>query len=278
MKPYDCASINTHPQLNPMKGPTLPTDHQDRTSEAWRKLCAYIDALAASGDDEFTPREALGDALFAQIYTLPASIAQLKRVKKVGLYGSRLQWLPPEIGEMESLEYFDPYTSYDLHWFPYEITRCKHLKDSRISTRALFGNFKHRSPFPSLAGNPVRYHSQNLKCSVCDTPISYAQTDQYWISLLIGTDVVPLLANVCSTSCKSRLPTPHEKYVQEPHKGGPDLQQPPDAEQEWVEIKKRLDRGEDVPGVIRIKAGEQKQGKKLGELPSLKLIRKIWEK
>ena len=31
---------------------------------------------------------------------------------------------------MESLEDIDPYTSYWLHWYPYEITRCPRLRGS----------------------------------------------------------------------------------------------------------------------------------------------------
>ena len=60
----------------------------------------------------------------------------------MNLYGSGLVRIPPEVGEMTALEDFDPYTSYRLHWFPFEITRCPKLKDSRVSTRALYGNFK----------------------------------------------------------------------------------------------------------------------------------------
>src|ERR1044072_9112270 len=115
---------------------------QDRNSVAWKRLCDYVEKIAAEGNDEFSPAKELGPELFSQIYTLPETIANLKKVKKVWLYGSKLKRIPPEIGEMESLEYFDPYTSYDLHWFPYEIINCKKLKDSRVSSRALYGNFK----------------------------------------------------------------------------------------------------------------------------------------
>ncbi|MEO0332623.1 MAG: leucine-rich repeat domain-containing protein, partial [Bacteroidota bacterium] len=100
--------------------PKILNDVQDRNSVAWRTLCDYIDQIAASGSDEFVPSEELGKDLFFQIYTLPKSISKLKKVKKVGLYGSKLKRLLPEIGQMESLEYLDLYTSYDLHWLPYE--------------------------------------------------------------------------------------------------------------------------------------------------------------
>ena len=204
----------------------IQNDIQDRGSEAWLKLCEYIDELAENGKDEFVPREYLGDELFAQIHTLPETISRLKKVKKIGLYGSALKRIPPEIGEMESLEYFDPYTSYDLHWFPYELTKCKKLKNSRISTKALYGNFKNRMGFPRLNHNPVRYYGETLKCSVCEKEIDYSETDQYWITLKIGTDVVPLLANVCSADCASTFPTPPKFYMPKAHKGGADLEQP----------------------------------------------------
>jgi hypothetical protein len=48
------------------------------------------------------------------------------------------------------LEVFEPYTSYSLHLFPYELTRCANLRDSTVSTRALYGNFNFRPPFPRL--------------------------------------------------------------------------------------------------------------------------------
>lgn len=205
----------------------IQNDVQDKNSLAWKKLCDYVDQLADSEGEEFSPRAFLGNELFSQIHTLPASIGKLSKVKKILLYGSKLKRIPPEIGGMTSLEDFDPYTSYDLHWLPYEITRCKNLVSSRISTRALYGNYKHRMGFPSLARNPVTYDGETLKCSICQCAISYAETNQLWISLRIGTDVVPLLVNACSALCEEKLPCPPEDYLQTPHKGGSSLIQPP---------------------------------------------------
>ena len=65
------------------------------------------------------------------------------------LYGSNLVRIPAEIGAMTSLEEFTPYTSYRLHWFPYELTRCPRLVRSTVSSSALYGNFKYRPPFPN---------------------------------------------------------------------------------------------------------------------------------
>lgn len=74
----------------------IKNDVQDRNSDAWKKLCEYVDVVAKNGNDEFSPREYLGDELFAQIYTLPESIGKLIKVKKVWLYGSNLKRIPPE--------------------------------------------------------------------------------------------------------------------------------------------------------------------------------------
>ena len=163
---------------------------QDRNGVAWKKLCEYVDKVANENAEEFSPLEALGQELFSQIHILPETISKLNKVKKVWLYGSKLKRIPPEIGQMELLEYFDPYTSYDLHWFPFEITNCKNLKNSRVSTKALYGNYKNRMSFPGLTNNPVRYFGDTVKCSVCGKTMIYEETNQLWISLLVGTDVL----------------------------------------------------------------------------------------
>lgn len=255
----------------------IPNNIQDRNSMAWKKLCDYIDQIVENGTDEFIPREELGDELFAQIYILPESISKLKKVKKIGLYGSQLKRIPPEIGEMESLEYFDPYTSYDLHWFPYEITKCKNLKDSRISTRALYGNYKNRMGFPNLLHNPVKYEGEIVKCSVCGKEMTYEETNQLWITLKVGTDIVPLLANLCSKECEKKLPTPPENYIQYPHKGGTDLVQPPDEDELW-EMEMAKQEEEDKNLTTNEETGNTDNKIKLSDLKPLKLIRKIWEK
>jgi hypothetical protein len=145
-------------------------------------------------------------------------------VKVLCLYGSNLLRIPPEIGEMEHLEEFDPYTSYGLHWFPYEITRCRKLKSSRVSTRALYGNFKHAPPFPSLQSVVAQLVPD--KCSVCSRPLVTRKVEQAWISLPVATDVLPLLVNACSQACLSKLPQPPKRYAQGPHQGGRSVLQP----------------------------------------------------
>ncbi len=253
----------------------IPNDVQDRNSDAWKKLCEYVDQVAENGSDEFVPREALGDELFAQIFTLPESIGKLKKVKKVGLYGSNLKRIPPEIGQMESLEYFDPYTSYDLHWFPFEIYKCKKLKDSRISTRALYGNYKNRMGFPRLDHNPVRYFGDNLKCSVCEKELTYETTNQMWITAHVGTDTIPMLANICSKECEQDLPKPPENYVLVPHKGGVELTQPLDEESQPIDVQLEMIRKRSKKEITE----NQKETIKTDSgFPILKLIKKIWER
>jgi hypothetical protein len=253
------------------KLPKIENDVQDRNSIAWQKLCEYIDKVAMDNTDEFLPRKALGNQLFSEIYTLPESISKLKKVKKVGLYGSQLKRLPPEIGEMEALEYLDPYTSYNLNWFPYEITNCKHLKDSRVSTRALFGNYKNRMKFPNLTKNPVKYCGETVKCSVCKQDMTYDKIQQLWITLEVGTDVLPLLANLCSKECEEKLPEPAKGYVKYPHKGGARLKQP--SYEEWEK-----ESGVEIITMTLEELEKQSLIQKNEPIKPLKLIRNIWEK
>ena len=173
--------------------------------------------------------------------TLPASIARLKAVRRFVLYGSWLVRIPPEIAEMESLESFEPYTSHRLHWFPYEITRCKNLKRSTVSTRSLYGNFKYRPPFPSLQPATTSAAALDLahltpavwgveavaRCVVCGSSLTSAGLHQAWLSALVATDVLPLLVSACSEECVRKLPLGAEGYVRTPHRGGPAVQQPP---------------------------------------------------
>jgi len=176
----------------------------------------------------------------SQVITLPPTIGKLKSVKRLVLTRTCLVRIPPEIGDMENLVEFDPYTSHRLHWFPYEITRCAKLDESRVSTRALYGNYKYRPPFPRLeqplsstAGvdlsnlRPERYGAPAITtCSICRASLAQTGLHQVWISLDVGTDVLPLLVNACSANCVARLPPSALGYVSGPHMGGLSLEQP----------------------------------------------------
>jgi hypothetical protein len=205
----------------------LHTEQQDTECDAWKRLLDLIEVAVQDGREEFAPRREMEQDDWQQIITLPPTIAKLKSVKHLMLYGSNLVRIPPEIGEMTNLEEFTPYTSYRLHWFPYEITRCEKLKDSTVSTRTLYGNYKFRLPFPQLPVGTGVEVSYPTGCSVCDAPISNSNLHQVWISLPVATDVLPLLVNACSQTCVDQLPRPPENYVQKPHRGGVKIQQPP---------------------------------------------------
>ncbi len=200
---------------------------------------------------------------------------------------------------MESFEYFDPYTSYNLHWFPFEITNGKNLKDSSVSTRSLYGNYKNRMGFPKLNNAPVKYISEKLNCSICNKEMNDVETNQMWITLWIGTDYLPLLANIWSKECEHALeeyPKPAEYYWQYPHQGGSDLEMPELTQMEWAratrkigkykgveilnvtdEINEHLGKANNNEGIKKDDTNE-KMKTSFKDLKPLKLIRKIWEK
>jgi hypothetical protein len=101
------------------------------------------------------------------------------------------------------------------------------MRRTRFSTRALFGNAKERLPFPRLRPYVAGFEPQT--CSVCDGPFDrypVHMPHQVWLSLKIGTDVLPLLVHACSNACVQALPTPPEDYILRPHKGGLGQAQP----------------------------------------------------
>jgi hypothetical protein len=153
-----------------------------------------------------------------RVITLPPDVYELQAIKDVRLYGSHLRRLPPEVGRMAALENLDIYRSYSLHWLPYEVTRCANLRQSRMSTRALYGNMKTRLPFPRLSG-PMDALLPST-CSVCDRSFGSAAPRLYWITLRVGTDIVPLLVHSCSDECTKSIPTPPDGYFDRPHQGG----------------------------------------------------------
>lgn len=221
--------------------PHFHLDNQDTECGPWKRLLDLVEEAAADGREEFAPLQGMELAERAQVVTLPQTIAKLKAVKVLNLYGSYLVRIPPEIGEMTGLAEFVPYTSYRLHWLPYELTRCANLRDSTVSTRALYGNYKYRPPFPrlhsdadvapgrtELARLPLRRAtaSPTRPCSVCGRPFEDRRRHRVWVSLPVATDVLPLLVNACSDECVAKLSQPPEGYVSAPHRGGLRVQQP----------------------------------------------------
>ncbi|MFC8448277.1 leucine-rich repeat domain-containing protein [Kitasatospora sp. NPDC057223] len=205
------------------------TEQQDTSLPGWQHLLELVDEAAADGREEFRPLAELSPQERRQVITLPPAIAGLTEVRHLVLYGSNLVRIPPEIGAMTALEEFTPYTSRRLHWYPYELTRCRRLVRSTVSTRALYGNEKIRPPFPPLSaipGDVRRVGGGASTCSVCDRVLD-GRARQVWISLRVATDVLPLLVNACSADCVKALPAAPRGYVRTAHRGGPAVVQPP---------------------------------------------------
>jgi hypothetical protein len=200
----------------------LHQPRQNRSGEAWARLLELVEVAAKDGREEFAPGRELGPELWREIFTLPATISKLTAVKRLYLYGSALVRIPPEIGDMTALEEFTPYTSYRLHWLPYEITRCQNLRQTTISTRALYGNYKFRPPFPRL---PQLLKSlAPATCSVCNGEFRESGPLQYWV-----TRGYPLLVHACSLKCIESIPEPDLEYIEHiagAHQGGLGLRQP----------------------------------------------------
>jgi hypothetical protein len=203
----------------------LHSEIQNTECEAWKMLEELINVAITEQVSKFAPGVDMPPELWRQIVTLPTSISKLTSVKQLYLYGSHLVRIPPEIGQMLNLEELDFYTSYCLHWLPYEVTRCVNLKKTRFSTRALYGNYKYRPPFPKLNVDESKEHVP-AECSVCRQSIDARSFHQSWITLWVATDVLPLLVNACSDDCIRQLPTPAFGYVSQPHAGGLNVTQP----------------------------------------------------
>jgi len=74
---------------------SLHLDPQDTDSAAWHRLLELIDEAAADGREEFSPAREMDPIDWSQIVTLPSTIAKLKCVKRLILYGSSLERIPP---------------------------------------------------------------------------------------------------------------------------------------------------------------------------------------
>jgi len=230
-----CSCFDQHHVQPRVQGVRFHAERQDTSAQGWLHLLELIDEAAADGRESFDPLSEMSREERRQVRTLPPSVGKLTAVKYLGLPASNLVRLPAEIGAMASLEVFDPYMSHKLHWFPYELTRCKNLRSSTVSTRSVFGNFKYRPPFPALGQralppgglDPGVWGADMVSsCSVCDGPFTEWGVRQAWLSARVATDVLPLLVNACSDACVEALPEGADRHLRAPHSGGPGIAQP----------------------------------------------------
>mmetsp|Transcript_51528 Transcript_51528/g.112020 ORF Transcript_51528/g.112020 Transcript_51528/m.112020 type:complete len:398 (-) Transcript_51528:449-1642(-) len=189
---------------------------QNTECEAWRKLVAYIEQVKTERRTRFTLADALSAEEVLDITTLPPSIGTLTHLQEINLYGTNLSRLPPELGNLTELKTFSAYTSYGLHWFPYELVHCQKLTASKVSTRASYDNPKNQSVFPPLRHerfpleslDPAIWHDYlpsadppSRPCSVCRKPFQDFGHHRVWVVRAVATDVLPLLVNACSEAC-----------------------------------------------------------------------------
>jgi len=193
-----CECLNPQYKTRKWSELALHPEVQDTNCDAWKRLLDLVELAARDGSEEFAPRREMPPEDWEQIVTLPPSIAKLKNVKHLMLYESYLVRIPPEIGAMTALKEFTPYTSYRLHYFPYEITRCLELKESTVSTRALYGNQDYRPPFPRLPaispGGSARTLQRVRRC-VCGVRAAAI------LDLAVGRDGCAAIAGACLLGC-----------------------------------------------------------------------------
>lgn len=213
-----CACLASRTKKGTPSVPNLHTEAQDITATGWLLLQQLISSGGGTSSSVLEPSATIPPDQWSAVITLPPTVANLSAVASLRLYGSHLRRLPSEIGRMSALTNLDIYTSYSLHWLPYEVTRLTALRDSRMSTRALYGNLKTRLPFPRLAGPVDTIMPQT--CSVCNQPFGENGPQLFWTTQRIATDVAPLLIHSCSAECTAHVPDAPDGYYPRPHRGG----------------------------------------------------------
>lgn len=197
-------------------------DELSKTARAWDIVREIFDKAKIKGTREINLGKLMDRHDYKSLNTLPDTIGNLKDLEKLIIYGSDISSIPTEISGCEKLTIFEPYTSYRLHWLPYEIKYCKNLTKSCISTRALYGNYKYNPPFPNLKNTKWQWPQGKMHCSICKLETNDLQ--QYWISQNVATDVMPLLVSVCSDSCREKIGDGEIGYAGKCHQGGINLQ------------------------------------------------------
>ena len=101
--PGECRCFEAQPGPRRWAELCLHDEPQDTDCDAWKRLLELVEQAADDGREEFDPLPEIGDD-YHRIVTLPPTISRLKAVRRLVLYGSNLVRIPPQIGEMTSLE------------------------------------------------------------------------------------------------------------------------------------------------------------------------------
>ncbi|MBN2713963.1 MAG: leucine-rich repeat domain-containing protein [Planctomycetes bacterium] len=218
----DLARMKNTPMVWPETA--FHVDPPSQSQRAWDIACEIIDITAKKDVKELNLGKIMDRHDYMALNTLPETIGECKALERLVLYGSNISSIPREISGCVSLKAFEPYTSYRLHWFPYEMTKCRHLSNSCISTRALYGNYKIRPPFPNLSIHRWEWPTGKCYCSVCGGEA--ACMEQYWTTQPVAADVIPLLVSVCSNACLEKIGDSPKDYIKRPHRGGLQIEQP----------------------------------------------------
>jgi uncharacterized protein (TIGR02996 family) len=211
---------------------------QDRKSSGWMRLLELIDEAVADGRETFDASHGMTAKQIMEIRTLPESVAKLKKVRNFYFTNSYLIRLPAEIGEMTELEKLDLSHAARLHWFPYELTKCRKLKRLICQSTHLYG---YTGQFPSLdVGSDVSLGRKEMEtlhvngvdrkpdriCSLCFSTFEDRRRYRFWTTLRFAGEPLPFLVNSCSELCLARLPESPTTFPQRPHRGGPNISYP----------------------------------------------------
>eukprot|EP00931_Biecheleriopsis_adriatica_P101850 TRINITY_DN76915_c0_g1_i1.p1 TRINITY_DN76915_c0_g1~~TRINITY_DN76915_c0_g1_i1.p1 ORF type:complete len:481 (+),score=49.08 TRINITY_DN76915_c0_g1_i1:71-1444(+) len=120
-------------------------------------------------------------------FTLDDNLGHLRKLQLLSMYGSNLQKMPSSIGLLAELRDLNLYTSYRLHYLPYEVVHCGKLRDSTFSTRALYNNSKTRLQLPRLQ-------------------VSVTEVGLMW-EIATEVDTTTTTAEACSTQSCAQKPT-----------------------------------------------------------------------
>lgn len=171
-----------------------------------------------------------------QADALPRAVYKFRNLRRLVCYGSKITHVSPQVALLRNLKEFIPYTSYGLHWLPFEIRHTRTRK-AHISRRALYGFLEYRqhrslNPVPRLpwprgakalteiAARVVLGHGLHEREELTLPMLEYLRTAHrcsycrgpYWDTFypcwtFWTWDRVPLLALACSVECALQVQT-----------------------------------------------------------------------